>query len=164
MHALSCVRARWFIRSNSYVQAGKLARPRVIRSLEIEAMLRGWLSASTATGMVALSIVASNTFLALLFQWSHERIVFTRVDKSFLLYTAVVSTFMVQALFTDFEDGAGAGAGAGASAGFGSNTTGSADADDSGVTATSTFSSLLLNIFVGAFIANAFTFPVKYVK
>jgi hypothetical protein len=37
-----------------------------------------------------------NPFLALFFRWSHERLVFTNVDKACLLYAGILASFLVR--------------------------------------------------------------------
>ena len=64
-----------------------------------EAIIRGWLQAKEILWLMVLDVVSSNVFLALFFSWSHDSLVFTRSDKSFLLYTSIMTTFIVQAFF-----------------------------------------------------------------
>ena len=128
-----------------FIQEGKLSRPSVIRSIEYEAILRGWLLMDQVTSLLTLDIVTTNPFLALLFRWSHEHIVFTQADKAIGLYAGVLSTFLVQAFFFD----------AGSVTDVAANETLSALTQGS-------FGNALFNIFVGAVFANILLFPVKY--
>ena len=75
---------------------GRLARPTVIGGDEFEAILRGWLPGCTVLGMVFLQILSVSPYLALFFRWTHENIVFTAADKAYVLYAALLSTFLVQ--------------------------------------------------------------------
>jgi hypothetical protein len=40
-------------------------------------------------------VVSLNPFLTMFFRWSHERIVFTNSDKSFLMYAGIMTSFLV---------------------------------------------------------------------
>eukprot|EP00750_Incisomonas_marina_P005736 INCI14106.1.p1 GENE.INCI14106.1~~INCI14106.1.p1 ORF type:complete len:1091 (-),score=238.03 INCI14106.1:1586-4858(-) len=115
-----------------FAQYGRLARPTVIGGDEFEAILRGWLPGCTVLGMVFLQILSVSPYLALFFRWTHENIVFTAADKAYVLYAALLSTFLVQAFFLETDQ---------ASKGFGD---------------------IMTNVFVGAAVANTILFPVQY--
>eukprot|EP00750_Incisomonas_marina_P021517 INCI449.2.p1 GENE.INCI449.2~~INCI449.2.p1 ORF type:complete len:3169 (+),score=588.56 INCI449.2:893-9508(+) len=134
-----------------YIQDGKLNRASVVRSLEFEAIIRGWLPKRQVLGLVALDILTGNTFLTLLFRWSHEHVVYTQADKAFMLYAAFLSTFLVQAFLADLDPSA-------QSVSVASNASGSIENASTG----GNFGTLLLNVLIGALFANVFLFPVKY--
>eukprot|EP00750_Incisomonas_marina_P010853 INCI16312.9.p1 GENE.INCI16312.9~~INCI16312.9.p1 ORF type:complete len:1916 (+),score=402.72 INCI16312.9:439-6186(+) len=128
-----------------FVQFGALKRPAVLGADEQMAILRGWLSAGQVAGLVFLQVLTVNPFIALFFRWSHERIVFTQADKAFILYSGVVSTFLVQAFYFDADTQAAAVA----------------------VNATvdnhlANFSTTMFNVFLGAMFASVLLFPVQY--
>jgi len=129
-----------------FVQEGRLHREAVIRSIEYEAILRGWMPAGEFFRLVGLDVATGNTFLALVFSWSHEQVVFTQADKAFMLYSAILSTFLVQSFLADINTADGV-----------TSTNSSPDGD-----ADSDFGYTLLQILVGAVLANILIFPIKY--
>ena len=90
-------------------------------------------------------VLSVSPFLAMFFRWSHERIVFTRADKAYLLYGGILSTFLVQAFLFD----------AGASGTDAATAAASPDGPAS-------FSETILNVLIGALFANILLFPVVY--
>ena len=64
-----------------FVQDGSLSKPSVIRSVDQEAILRGWLSAKQVAWIMFLDVFASNALISLAFSWGHDHLVFTRADK-----------------------------------------------------------------------------------
>ena len=84
---------------NVFVKDGYLSKPSVIRGQELDAIVRGWMSPGHTTWLILLNIVNSSPYLSMSFSWNHDQIVFTRADKSFLLYTAAISTFLAVAFF-----------------------------------------------------------------
>ena len=117
-----------------FAQLGRLARPSVVGGDEFEAILRGHVSAGSSAKMIALQILSVNPFLALFFTWSHEHIVFTQVDKAYILYGGILTSFLVQAFLFDGET-------------IGQEK----DVGD-----------VLLNTLIGALFANTILFPVQY--
>jgi hypothetical protein len=81
-----------------FARSGRLNRPVVLGGDETEAVLRAWLRPGMTAWMIVLQVVTVNPFVALFFRWSHESIVFTRSDKAFLLYTGVITSFLVRRL------------------------------------------------------------------
>ena len=81
-----------------------------------------------------MQVLSVNPFLALLFRWSHEHIVFTAADKGYLLYGGFISTFLVQAFLFDADT----------------------NADRS-------FATAIENVLIGALFANVVLFPIQYV-
>ncbi len=65
-----------------FLRDGQLTRPVVLRSAEYESVLRGWLHGPAAARLLALDVLASNVFLALMFRWSHEHIVYARTRRA----------------------------------------------------------------------------------
>ena len=129
-----------------FVQEGRLHRETVIRGIEYEAILRGWMPVGEFFRLVGLDVATGNTFLSLMFSWSHEQVVFTRADKAFMLYAAFLSTFLVQSFLADISTGDGV-----------TETNSSHDSD-----AQDDFGYILLHILVGALFANILMFPIKY--
>ena len=78
---------------------GELARPDVMRSQEMESVLRGWLLPKQVVWLLFLNAITNNAVLALLFTWSHDNTVFTRADKAVILYASILSTFLAVAFF-----------------------------------------------------------------
>ena len=115
-----------------FAQYGRLSRPTVISADEFEAILRGWLSPGQILALVSLQLLSVNAYLSLFFTWSHEHLVYTAADKAYVLYAALLSTFLVQAFFLDVNAGA------------------------------QTFSTIMTNVFIGAAVANVVLFPVQY--
>ena len=139
-----------------YVQEGRLRRENVLRNIEVEAFLRNWLPPRDVATLLALHFLTTNSFLALAFRWSHEHVVFTQADKAFMLYAAILSTFLVQAFLSDLAaDSTGNAAEATA-------TTVAVNDSVAGAETEEDFWSLLLNVLIGALFANVFLFPVKY--
>jgi hypothetical protein len=66
-----------------------------------EAILRRWLTARQAMWLLLLDVATRNAFVSLFFTWGHEAIVYTTAHRSFILYAAVLSTFLVQAFYFD---------------------------------------------------------------
>ena len=66
-----------------------------------EAILRRDLAPLQVMKLLLLDATTSNAFLSLFFTWSHEAIVFTKAHQAFILYAAILSTFLVQAFFFD---------------------------------------------------------------
>lgn len=116
-----------------YAQFGRLRRSAVVGGDEFEAILRRFLSPAQVVRVVSLQIVTVSPFLSLFFRWSHERIVFTRVDKAYLLYAAVLGTFLVQAFLFDAE-------------GKGTD-----------------FGAAVTNVLLGALFANTILLPVQHI-
>ena len=79
--------------------------------------------------------MAVNPFLALMWRWSHEHIVFTSADKAYLLYGGFISTFLVQAFLFDAD-----------------------------TTVDQTFQTTVENTLIGALFANVVLFPIQYVR
>lgn len=150
-----------------FIQDGYLGRPSVMRSIELEAILRGWLTPRAVTLLLFTSVLTSNSFVGLLFRWAHEHLVFTQADKAFLLYNAILSTFLVQAFLADVDPESSSGPG------FYSNfSDGGGDDTTTTTTTTNTLGTwesndvgfLVIQVFIGAFFANLFLFPIKYVR
>ena len=141
-----------FVARNQFIQDGYLARPSVMRSIEIEAVLRGWLAPRVVAMLFFTTVSTSNSFVGLLFRWAHEHLVFTQADKAFLLYNAILSTFFVQAFLADVDPES-------SSTGPSSNSS-----DTTLATWESDLGSLVMKVLVGAFVANLFLFPIKYVS
>ena len=87
-----------------FVRNGQLAKPSVVRSLEFEAMLRGFLGFRDAAWLVFVEVASTNVLLSLGFKWSDDSIVFTRADKSTILYSHVVATFLAVAFLEGGTD------------------------------------------------------------
>ncbi len=51
--------------------------------------------------LLLLDVATRNAFVSLFFTWGHEAIVYTTAHRSFILYAAVLSTFLVQAFYFD---------------------------------------------------------------
>lgn len=113
---------------------GELKRPEVMSSLEHEALLRRWIGGRRAATMLLLEVLTTNPFLALLFHWEHEAIVFGRADKAVTLYGAVLMTFISSAFLFDPDD------------------TGTAD-----------FALTLWSVLVSAGLANVLLLPLQYI-
>ena len=130
-----------------FVQFGALKRPSVIGAQEQMAMLKGWLSSGQVVWLMILQVFGANTFLALFFNWSHEKIVFTPADKAFILYSGIVSTFLAQAFYFDSTE---------------SNADGEVTVNSTAELTSIEIANGLFNIFLGAMFASVLLFPVQY--
>ena len=121
-----------------FTKFGALSKPSVIGGKEYEALLRRDLTARQAIWMFLLDMSTSNAFLSLFFTWSHEAIVFTKAHQTFILYAAILSTFLVQAFFFELDSGGG-------------------DVDTP-----LSFWGQVLDVAVSSLMAKLFVFPVEY--
>ena len=119
-----------------FVQLGALSKPSVVGGNEYEAILRGWLTAREVVVLVLLDTLSSNAFVSLFFAWSHEAVVFTKAHQAFILYSAVMSTFLVQAFFFD--------------------------TDPTNDVELSSFWGDVADLVISSFFAKVFVFPVEY--
>ena len=118
-----------------FLSSGALRKPGVIRGVEFDGMLRGWIPTKEVFALIGLHLVTSNSFVGLAFRWNFDRLVFGIRDRAFILYAGVLSTFLVNAFLFD-ETGRNS--------------------------LTDTFATALEKVFVSALFARLITFPVKY--
>lgn len=116
-----------------FMQYGRLSRPVVLGNDERRAILRGWLHCGLILKLFFLNLLVNSPYLCLLFQWSHDSLIYTVGDKAYLLYSALLSTFVVQALIMDIDS-----------------------------ESNPTFEEKLLQIFFGAALANTVFCPIQY--
>ena len=116
-----------------FIHYGRLRRPAVVGGDELRAILRGWLKFGQILGMFCLQSLSGSPYLAHIFRWTHNSMVYTSLDKAYVLYSATLSTFLVQAFNLDTES-----------------------------EGTPTIGELLSGVFFGAILTNVFFFPVQY--
>ena len=97
-----------------------------------------------------------NIFLTTAFHWNFDHIVFGLREKAYILFCAVLGTFIVQVLFFDNATGGGGGGGAAAADGV----DGLADTTTSDVMMSEIMDSLAL-VFVEAMVANVLMLPAR---
>lgn len=78
-----------------FAKYGSLSKPELIGNDEIEAILQRYLSRSQTLSLIFMHVASINPFLCLFFNWTHERVVFTQSDKVFILYSGILTSFLV---------------------------------------------------------------------
>eukprot|EP00750_Incisomonas_marina_P021991 INCI4813.4.p1 GENE.INCI4813.4~~INCI4813.4.p1 ORF type:complete len:1544 (+),score=268.49 INCI4813.4:5299-9930(+) len=150
---------------------GVLERPMVLGVHEVDAIVRGYTTSREAWTLVALDVLTINPLLAPFFKWSHEAIVYNRSDKAFIIYSQIMVSSIVMAMFLEFnavevdtqpEVGIALGNFKQANASFPSFDNETAAPDQGEMVDLASFSHTLLNVFVQSIIAQVLLAPIKF--
>ena len=70
-----------------FLRNGELKKPGVIRGVEFDAIISGWMTAREIFVLMLLAVASGNTFLGMAFHWSFDRIVYGMHPKCFFVFS-----------------------------------------------------------------------------